>query len=367
MLKVGFVVNPVAGMGGTVGLKGTDGEEVLREAVRRGARARALDRAEAALRSLRHTDADMRFLTCDGRMGEEAFVASGIPCDVVCGCAETTSAEDTRVAVREFMSREVDLVVFVGGDGTARDVLAEAGAKVPIVGIPSGVKMHSAVFVNTPGEFGALLLAFARSKAVREAEVLDIDEESFREGVVRAKLFGVALTPDSSDLMQAGKQSYGSGTGADEGEEIGQYMADCMEPDVTYIVGPGSTTAKIAEVLGQPKTLLGVDVYRARARVCADASESDLIEELKGAKHSVIIVSPIGAQGFFFGRGNQQISPRVIAAVGPEGVIVVATPSKLRGTPVLRVDTGDPVLDSTFKGNLKVVTGYKRKRLVRVA
>ncbi len=279
MLRVGFVVNPVAGMGGAVGLKGTDGEDILREAKRRGARAQASERADAALRSISLTKADLLFLTCKGEMGEDSIAALGIPCDVVCGHGEVTTPQDTREAARAFVSREVDIIVFVGGDGTARDILSEAGTDVPIVGVPSGVKMHSAVFVNTPSEFGGLLRAFQRSKAVKEAEVLDIDEGSFREGVVRAKLFGIALTPDSSEHIQAG----------------------------------------------------------------------------------------IGAQGFFFGRGNQQISAKVIRAAGADNVVVVSTPSKLCGTPVLRIDTGDRALDEEFRGNLKVVTGYKRKRLVKVA
>lgn len=367
MLRVGFMVNPVAGMGGAVGLKGTDGKEVLEEAVRRGARTQAAGRAEVALRGLVGAKADLLFLTCGGRMGEDAFSAVGIPCDVVCGHGEVTTANDTRACVRAFVSREVDLIAFVGGDGTARDVLEESGAEVPIVGIPSGVKMHSAVFLNTPGEFRELVLAFERSKAVSEAEVLDIDEDAFRGGTVKAKLFGVALVPDSSEHMQAGKQSYASGSGADEAEEIGQFIADSMEPGVTYIIGPGSTTARIAAAMGQQKTLLGVDVYRDRVRVREDASESELLEELSAHRDAVILVSPIGAQGFFFGRGNQQVSPEVIRAVGPRNVTVVSTPSKLRGTAALRVDTGDRALDEQFRGSLKVVTGYKRKRLVRVA
>ncbi len=367
MLRVGFVVNPVAGMGGAVGLKGTDGEDILREAKRRGARAQASERADAALRSISLTKADLLFLTCKGEMGEDSIAALGIPCDVVCGHGEVTTPQDTREAARAFVSREVDIIVFVGGDGTARDILSEAGTDVPIVGVPSGVKMHSAVFVNTPSEFGGLLRAFQRSKAVKEAEVLDIDEGSFREGVVRAKLFGIALTPDSSEHIQAGKQSYASGTAEDEADEIAQYIMDIMEPGVTYVIGPGSTTARIAKALSQPKTLLGVDLYRDGARVREDASETDILEELSAHGDARIVVSPIGAQGFFFGRGNQQISAKVIRAAGADNVVVVSTPSKLCGTPVLRIDTGDRALDEEFRGNLKVVTGYKRKRLVKVA
>ena len=367
MLRVGFVVNPVAGMGGAVGLKGTDGDDVLREAVRRGARRRALDRAEAALRSISPGMADLSFLTCEGDMGEDAFVAAGLPCEVAYGHGKVTTAQDTKAAVRQFVSRGTDLIVFVGGDGTARDVLSETGDRVPMVGVPSGVKMHSAVFINTPSELGAVLAAFERSRAVKEAEVLDIDEDSFRGGAVRAKLYGVSSTPDSAEHVQAGKQSYSSGSADDEADEVAQHVVDAMEPGVTYVIGPGGTTARIAKMMGQPKTLLGVDVYRDRVRVRADSSEAELLDELGAHKDARIVVSPIGAQGFFFGRGNQQISSRVIRMVGTGKVTVVATPSKLRGTPVLRVDTGDPGLDDEFRGSMKVVTGYRRKRLVKVA
>lgn len=367
MLSIGFVVNPVAGMGGAVGLKGTDGNEILEEARRRGAEELASHRAEAALRSIASVGLDAVFLTCKGIMGEDAFSAAGLPCDVVCDHSEVTSSEDTKRAVRTFESREVDLIVFVGGDGTARDILEETATRVPMVGVPSGVKMHSAVFINTPDETGDLLLAFDRSRESREAEVMDVDEESFRDGAVRAKLYGVALTPESSEHVQAGKQSYSSGTASEEAEEIGQYVADTMQQGVTYVIGPGSTTAVIARILGQPKTLLGVDIYRDRVIVLADASESGILGEVETSGGAEIVVSPIGAQGFFFGRGNQQMSPKVIRAVGPENVTVVSTTSKLAGTPVLRVDTGDPALDDLFRGKVKVVTGYRRKRLVSVA
>lgn len=367
MLRIGLVVNPVAGMGGPVGLKGTDGEDILREAMRRGGRRQALDRAVAALKSVPRGGAGLSFLTCRGEMGEDALMASGITCEVVCEHGGVTSARDTKAAVNRFVSMAVDLLVFVGGDGTARDVLSETGDRVPIVGVPSGVKMHSAVFVNTPSDLGGLLAVFEQSRATTEAEVLDVDEDSFREGEVRARLFGVALVPDGTGYIQAGKHSYASGSADDEAEEIAQYIVDFMEPGVTYVIGPGSTTARIAKAMCQPKTLLGVDVYRDRVRVRADAAESDLMDELGAHGNARIVVTPIGAQGFFFGRGNQQISPRVIRAVGAKNVVVVSTASKLRDTPVLRVDTGDPGLDDEFRGSIKVATGYKRKKLVSVA
>lgn len=367
MLKIGFVVNPIAGMGGAVGLKGTDGEGTLSEAVKRGARKIAIGRATDALRHLSGRIPDVMFYTCMGEMGADAFGSVGLAHEVVCSHGDSPSADDTRAAVREFLNAGAEIVVFVGGDGTARDVVSEVGDRMPIIGVPSGVKMHSSVFVNTPAELVDVLESFSRSRSTREAEVLDIDEEAFRGGVVSARMFGVAITPDDSEHVQAGKQTYASGTAEDEADELAQYIADSMRHGVTYIVGPGSTTARIAKALGQEKTLLGVDVYRDRALVLADASEEDILAELRGALPAEIIVSPIGAQGFFFGRGNQQISSKVIRIVGRENVTVASTPSKLRGTPVLRVDTGDSEVDAMFRGHTRVVTGYKRKRLVRVS
>lgn len=367
MLRTGFVVNPVAGMGGAVGLKGTDGRETLEEAVRRGAERVAPGRAAAALRPVASRGIDSEFYTCEGEMGEDAFEAAGMECEVVCRHGGVASAEETRAAAKKFLDMGLDLIVFVGGDGTARDIVSEVGEAVPVIGVPSGVKMHSAVFVNTPSELADVLEAFSRSRATRSAEVMDIDEEAFRDGVVSARIYGMAAVPDGSDHVQAGKQSYGSGTAEEEAEELAQYLVDTMRDGVSYIVGPGGTTARVAQALGQEKTLLGVDVYRDRVRVRADASEADILSELATGGPAEIIVSPIGAQGFFFGRGNQQISAEVVRAVGPENVTVVSTPSKLKGTPVLRVDTGDPEVDDMFRGHVKVVTGYRRKRLAKVS
>lgn len=366
-MKVGFLVNPIAGMGGSVGLKGTDGEETLREARRRGATEAAPQRAMRALRSIRSISSDGRsieFLTCEGWMGKMETDAVGVPAVVVYTPAEVSSGRDTQAAARIMHEHGAELIVFVGGDGTARDLLDAIGQKVPIVGVPAGVKMHSAVFAHTPEEAGEIVNSFVRQPATKQAEVMDIDEELFRKGTLKAKLFGYALVPDDPEHLQSGKSVYHSGSAEDEAEEIGQYLADTMEPGVLYILGPGSTTAHIARILGENKTLLGVDAFLDRRNILADAGEKDLLELLKEKTQAFVVVTPIGSQGFLFGRGNQQLSPRVLRAVGTKNVIVIATPSKLRDTPVLRADTGDPDLDRTLKGPTKVVTGYRRRRLV---
>jgi predicted polyphosphate/ATP-dependent NAD kinase len=364
-MRIGFVVNPVAGMGGTVGLKGTDGEDILKEAVARGATRQSPLRTSRALRGLKgRTDAE--FMTCSGEMGKEELDRAGIRSVVVHEPPAETSRKDTVAAVRAFVRDGADIVIFAGGDGTARDVLEAADRKVPVIGIPTGVKMHSAVFVNSPEDLPLLLEDFSRTGATRDAEVMDIDEVSFRKGVLKAKVFGLAKVPEDRVHLQAGKAEYHSGGADEEAREIGQYVVDEMEDGVAYIVGPGSTTAIIGEVLGQAKALLGVDVFLNRKLVLHDASEQDLLGFLRHHGASKIIATPIGAQGFFFGRGNQQISARVIKAVGGKNVVVLATPTKLKDTPVLRVDTGDSELDESLRGRIRVVTGYRRRRLLPV-
>jgi predicted polyphosphate/ATP-dependent NAD kinase len=365
-VKIGFLVNPVAGMGGAVGLKGTDGADVQAEAVSRGATMTSPDRAISALRGLNEQGLDLVIVTCSGDMGENELKAAKLGFRVVYESGMPTSKDDTVAAVRAFVREDVTLVVFVGGDGTARDVFEIVNGASPILGVPAGVKMHSAVFLNRPEDLGSVISSFSRKKAVKDAEVMDIDEESFRSGILRAKMYGVAKVPDERAHVQSGKMSYSSGSAEDETAEIGQYISDTMEPGVTYIIGPGSTTAAIGKAKGFEKTLLGVDVVKDGKVVKADVSESELLKLVgKGAK-ARIIVSPIGSQGFVFGRGNQQISRRVIEAVGSENIIIVATPTKLYDTRVLRVDLGEPAADRMLRGSIKVVTGYRRRRLVKV-
>jgi predicted polyphosphate/ATP-dependent NAD kinase len=365
-VKLGFLVNPVAGMGGSVGLKGTDGAEVQAEAARRGASMTSPERAVASLRSLHDQGLELEIVTCGGDMGENELKAAKLRYEVVYSPRTPTSKDDTVTAVREFVRGNVTLVVFVGGDGTARDILEVVGDSIPMIGVPAGVKMHSAVFLNRPEDLGPVVSSFSRKHALKDAEVMDIDEDLFRSGVLRAKLYGVAKVPDDRAHVQSGKMSYASDSAEDEAAEVGHYIADTMEPGVTYILGPGSTTAAIGKAKGFEKTLLGVDVVKDGRVIGSDASESDILRLVCLGVRARIIVSPIGSQGFVFGRGNQQISPRVIEAVGAENVVIVATPTKLQDTRILRVDTGDPSTDRMLKGAIKVVTGYRRRRLISV-
>ncbi len=365
-MRVGFLVNPVAGLGGAVGLKGSDGEEVQREARERGAEQTSPARAVEALKGIRMLDLDIEFVTCAGEMGKEELDRAGLVSEILCRPKRNTTRQDTVDAAEKFLDAGADLIVFAGGDGTARDVLEAVDRRIPIIGIPAGVKMHSAVFVMSPAELPELLTTFHSSRACMDAEVMDIDEDKYRRGVLEAKLYGVAKVPADASLVQAGKTAYHAGTADDEAEELGQYMAETMRPGVGYILGPGSTTAAVTKTLGLEKTVLGVDVIVDRKIVVKDASEKDLLSFLENAARTEIVVTPIGAQGFILGRGNQQLSPKVLRRVGPENIRIIATPTKLKGTPALHVDTGDPELDEALKGRTRVTTGYRRRKLMRI-
>ncbi|HOO53253.1 MAG TPA: ATP-NAD kinase family protein [Methanothrix sp.] len=362
--RVGFLINPVAGMGGAVGLKGTDG--LAEEARRRGAEPVAPRRAEAALKELGGIDA--LFLTAGGDMGESSLRKCGLEYRVVYRLSDEPTALDTKEACRSFLDNKVDLIVFCGGDGTARDVSGVVGSKVSIIGIPAGVKMHSGVFAISPRAAGELVCGYLEGDLrARETEIVDVDEEKYRAGVLDTKIYGIAMTPYLPALVQERKQVYSIGSEEEFKEEIAIFASEFMRDGSAYILGAGTTTAKIAEVLGVKKTLLGVDVVKDGRLICRDASERDLLRILEEVGKTKIIVSPIGAQGFVLGRGSQQISPKVLRKAGPENLIIVATPHKLKETDRLLVDTGDPDLDETVSGRRQVICGYRIAQLKDVA
>jgi predicted polyphosphate/ATP-dependent NAD kinase len=366
MMLVGLVINPVAGMGGTVGLKGTDGKDVYQESLRRGAVPISVDRAVVALRSI-PASLDVQFLTASKEMGERAATLAGVPYRVVYDLPGETSPFETMEACAEFIRNGASLIVFCGGDGTAKDVLDAVGDTIPIIGIPAGVKMHSGVFLNMPSGLGPLLEYFLNGDVSTEmAEVADVDESAVREGRISDRVHGYALTIRADGLTQPSKGEVAGSNDEEEKEEIAQFFVENMEEGVLYIIGPGTTTNAIAQEMGLQKTLLGVDVYRNRIIVSRDADERTILSLLEASKKAVIVVTPIGMQGFIFGRGNQQISADVIRNVGIEHIRIVATPSKLRTLGGLRVDTGDVRLDEELKGYRRVLIGYGREKLMKV-
>lgn len=357
--RIGLIVNPVAGLGGAVGLKGTDGKV---EAARRlGARERAHPRAVAFLRALPES---ATLLTAGGSMGDDACAAADVSALVVYSPREPTTASDTKEAARALADAGVDVLVFVGGDGTAADVAAGlAGTSVPALGVPAGVKMYSAVFADTPGSAALVAETFDKTEP---QEVLDIDEEAFRQGELRVALKGALLVP-THQRMQAGKVA-----GEDdevEVETLAHAVVEALVPGRVYVLGAGTTMLEVKRALGLDGTLLGLDAVRIDAPGAAtllvkDAREADLV----ALEESIdLVLSPIGSQGFFLGRGNLPLTPAVLSRVAiPDAVHVVATPWKLLMTPTLKVDTGDHDIDRKFPQYIRVMTGHGQTKLMRV-
>jgi predicted polyphosphate/ATP-dependent NAD kinase len=356
MKRIGLIINPVAGMGGLVGLKGTDNS--VAEARRRGAQPHAPDRAKIAL-ALLAKSTDLAFVICSGAMGEDTVKRAGITAyRILYNYTGESSSADTKKAVRTFLDTGVDLILFCGGDGTARDVLDVTGRDVPILGIPAGVKMYSAVFAVDPASAADLVLAYDRH-TLRDAEVLDVDEGAYRAGNLKTRLYGIARTPVLAGKIQAAKQVYEEQDEERAKAGIAQFIDEIMLPKTLYIIGAGTTTEAIARRLGLKKTLLGVDAIRDKTSVAADCDEKTLLALVEKAPDTRIILSPIGAQGFILGRGNQQLSARIIRKIGIKKLIVVATPHKLAQTPCLYVDSGDPALDREFGDSIQIISGYR--------
>jgi len=365
---IGLIVNPVAGMGGAVGLKGTDGQEILKKAVLLGAKPIAPVRAKFFLSELKLAGKKMQLIVGAGNMGEEEAISCGFACTVFGKRKKETTAEDTREIARKIADAKADLLVFCGGDGTARNILEAINIDIPSLGVPTGVKMHSSVFAVDTKAAAKIAMGFLwGDPLLREAEVMDVDENAFREGRVSSRLYGYLLTPYEPYLIQRAKLA----SPITESElrnqaAIAIHIIENMKPDVTYIIGPGTTTRTIGDLLDAKKTLLGVDLFCNKKIVASDVNEKQIIEKIRG-KTTQIIITPIGSQGFIFGRGNQQISPEVIRRVGLDNITVVATEGKLISLKSLRVDTGDPNLDDAFRSNkLKVVTDYKTEHMMRI-
>ena len=393
--RLGFIVNPLAGIGGRVGLKGSDGAEVVRRARELGAQPFAPHRAGEALAALLGRAPGVMVMAAAGQMGEDEARALGVE-PVVVGSAPATgtTAADTRDAARAMHALGVDLLLFAGGDGTARDICDAVGDGVVVLGIPSGCKMHSAVYAATPAAAGELAAAYlqGRVRRVVELEVMDIDEEAFRHDIVTARLYGYLRVPDERRLTQGAK--IGGGTSDQlSARLIAQRVVAEMRPGGLYFIGPGTTTRAVMDELGLPNTLLGVDAVALDAEgiprlLAADAPESRLLELLDDASRPApqpdaarggssrtvpappptIIVTVIGGQGYIFGRGNQQLSPEVIRRVGREHIRVIASRNKINALPLhrLRVDTGDPGVDALLRGYVRVTVSGGEEAVLRV-
>jgi len=370
IIKIGLIVNPVAGMGGSVGLKGTDGRDILDRAKALGARPVAPERALRALRRLAADAPGLELITSAGVMGGDVARAAGLAFTALVGTPAATTAADTREAAKELRARGVALILFAGGDGTARDMLDSVGDAVPMLGVPSGVKMHSAVFAISPEAAGTLAALVATDHGgkigTREAEIMDIDEEAMRTGRVSARLHGYGRVPFERHLVQSAKAGGIAEDAALDG--VCREIAEEMRPGVVYILGPGTTTQRVLGHLGLAGTLLGVDAVLDRKMLGLDLAGEQVAELVRG-RPAQIIVSVIGGQGYIFGRGNQQIGSGVIRAVGRDNIIVVATQRKLasiEGSRLL-VDTGDRALDEELQGYIRVRTGPGQSAMMRLS
>ncbi|MCT8859888.1 ATP-NAD kinase family protein [Shewanella xiamenensis] len=369
--RLGLVINPLAGLGGSVGLKGSDG--VAEQALALGAEPKAIKRMIQALEVIAPFAKDIEIITASGVMGEDAANALGFNTRVVYQTPDKTQAIDTQAVVRTLLNEPLDLLLFAGGDGTARDVYsvfeqAVIDDKLPVLGVPAGVKIHSGVYGITPHAAGMVVKMLLEGELVSlmSADVMDIDEVAFRQGTVRAKRFGELLVPAEPRYVQAVKM------GGKEVDELvlADIAADVIQQmeDELYIMGSGSTVAFVMEELGLDNTLLGVDLIQDKALVASDLTAKQLLDFTQD-KPAKLVITLIGGQGHILGRGNQQLSPELIRRLGKDNIIILATKTKLKaleGRPLI-VDSGDPQLDRELCGYYKVTTGYHDYVMYQVA
>ena len=363
MFKLGLIINPYAGLGGTVGLKGSDGDAIRAEAFARGAEMRAPQRMKRTLDILSEFHDQIEIFCFAGEMGEDVARASGFLTTVI-GIAQhnPSEASDTCLAATALMNQSVDLILFAGGDGTARLIADVISTKQPVLGVPSGVKMHSGVYAISPEAAGEIVKQLLSGQLVNVAErdVKDIDEDAFRNGQVRARFYGTLLVPEDSHFLQQVKNA---GTERDELAQldVAQEMIQQMQPDTLYLVGPGSTTHIFLQELGLEGSLLGVDILLNNKLVAFDVTASQILTQLDQFSGPVkMVITAIGGQGHILGRGNQQFTPEILKRVGKENIVIIAARGKilaLNGRPLL-VDTNDARLDQSFSGYVRVVTGY---------
>ncbi len=373
--KLGLIVNPISGMGGSVGLKGTDGSDILQKALELGAKPNAINRTKELLTELESVKSKLKFITCPGIMGEVAlkdlnFEYETINHEIFANMEEIedTSNENTIIAA-DIMKKieDLKLLLFVGGDGTARDILNAVGREKPCLGIPAGVKIYSSVFSLNPRIAGSIIMQYLWDEIpLKEMEILDIDEVEYRKGKLNSKLYGYLLTPFNPDYTQLSKMGTPD-TDLNNQERIAKRIVETLEKDIYYLIGPGTTTKAITDKLNQKKSVLGVDLLLNNKILALDLNEQQIIEHLKGKK-AKIIVSLIGRQGFLFGRGNLQISPQILREIGPKNFIIISTKFKLQNIPnqILRLDTRDPELDEELAGLYRVIVNYDEIKICRV-
>ncbi|MGB0377268.1 MAG: ATP-NAD kinase family protein [Poseidonia sp.] len=392
-MRIGLVVNPDAGLGGKLGFKGSDGRAA--EARAAGAEDRAGPRmnqslahlADLASSSLNRTGVQLTLVAWEGRMGDTWVPNLGderhVALTTIGSTPGSTAPEDTARLVSELVEAGVEAILYAGGDGTTRDIvnaLEAAGSEaqtIALIGVPGGVKMHSGCFATTPKAAAEVALAFALGD-LRTAitEVMDLDETVYAKGEWKVRMYGEAWTPSSPRFMQGAKEQVERVSEEDTIEGLAHHVSTLLEdePDLMVVWGSGGTLRRMGEHLDLELTLLGIDVQHGDT-VHADLNEQGLLEVISahtnadGQRPLLLLLSPMGGQGFLIGRGNLQLSPDVLRAIGHGNILGVATPSKLIGLEAVRIDTGDDDLDAEFQAKrfIKILQGFRTTRLIRVA
>lgn len=376
-MRVGIVVNPDAGLGGRLGFKGSDGRAA--EAREAGAQDRAGPRMtqcivkfdELLKSSLNRANIKPEIYTWEGRMGGDWLATLNY--HSIGKTPNSTNALNTNDLVQQLVGNEVDVILYAGGDGTTRDIVNALGdKKIPLIGVPGGVKMHSGCFATTPNAAAEVLFSFAIGDLMSSiTEVMDLDEEIYLAGEWKVRMYGEALTPASPRFMQGSKQQVERASEEEIIEGLATHIADLIEADSNLMVvwGSGGTLRMIGDLLNQKLTLLGIDIQH-NDKIYADLNEQQLIEILQQhTGNKILLLSPMGGQGFLIGRGNLQLSPTVLRLIGISSVLGVATPAKLTGLSNVRIDTGDSDLDQEFRERkfVKMLQGYRTTRVIRVS
>ena len=375
-MRVGIVVNPDAGLGGKLGFKGSDGR--AEEARNAGAQDRAGPRMQQCLNkfsdllnsSLNRSKVIPELYAWEGRMGGD-WINNDY--QSIGKTPEITSAEDTGGLVEQLIALEIDVILYAGGDGTTRDIVNALGeVKIPLIGVPGGVKMHSGCFATTPNAAAEVLFSFVIGDLTSSiTEVMDLDEEVYLTGQWKVRMYGEALTPASPRYIQGAKQQVERSSEEEIIEGLASHLDELInsKPDLMVIWGSGGTLTLIGQLIGHELTLLGIDIQHQN-KIHKDLNEQELIQILSSHQgEKLLLLSPMGGQGFLIGRGNLQLSPEVLRIIGIDCVLGVATPAKLIGLSTLRIETGEDTLDEEFRARkfVKMLHGYRTTRVIRVS
>ena len=375
-MRIGIVVNPDAGLGGRLGFKGSDGR--AKEARDAGAVDRAGPRMQQCISkfkellasSLNRMGVSPTIVAWSGRMGGDWL--DGFEYEQRKESPTESTAQDTSNLVQDLLKSEVDVILYAGGDGTTRDIVnALDGNETPLIGVPGGVKMHSGCFATTPKASAEVLLAFLQGDLmVAITEVMDLDEETYQKGEWKVRMYGEAWTPSSPRFLQGAKEQVERASESDTIEGLANHIGNLIDddPELMVIWGSGGTLRRMGEHLNVELTLLGIDIQH-KGTIHSDLNEQQLLHHLveyEGPR--LLLLSPMGGQGFLIGRGNLQLSPDVLRAIEFESILGVATPSKLLGLSSVRIDTGDPLLDEEYQQRrfIKLLQGYRTTRVIRI-